>query len=113
MFHENGGLVNLMKDNVMLKLNEVTLKDNESDSNFATLSVRQPKANVVNVIENMDKPKSITLSWRSLNVRIENRSLKQLVLSRIGVRKRTYKTILQGLQGVVQPGQMLALMGPR
>jgi hypothetical protein len=49
-------------------------------------------------------PKKVTLSWKSVNVKTSTGGL---------LRKIKSKVILDDVHGVVEPGQMVALMGAR
>lgn len=65
-------------------------------------------------------PKKVILTWKNLNIKIESKSLKQIMINSINkdtLQKRSdlknYDTLLNDLHGIVEPGQMLALMGSR
>nr|QUF59472.1 ATP-binding cassette transporter Abcg-like8 [Brachionus angularis] len=54
-------------------------------------------------------PKRITLSWSNLSIKAKSKSLKDILLRNKNVR---FETILDQIKGIVEPGEMLALMGP-
>ena len=60
-------------------------------------------------------PKQVTLSWTSLTIKAHIRSFldtKFAFFNKKHQRKR-HELILSSINGIVEPGQMLALMGPR
>jgi hypothetical protein len=78
-----------------------------------TFTKKKPAAKDYISMQRFESKRPMTISWKRLEVKVENQAFSQLVLSRVGLRKNAYKTILHGLNGLVEPGQMLALMGPR
>lgn len=59
-------------------------------------------------------PESIVLSWKDLSILTKkNTTLIDNVKSLVRCRSTEYKSILRKVQGIVEPGEMLALMGPR
>ena len=55
-------------------------------------------------------PKNITLSWRSINAYRHTESCSEKVLS-IFQKKKNTELALENSNGIVRPGEMLALMG--
>lgn len=60
-------------------------------------------------------PKSVVLSWDYVTVRTEENSIKEKLLyaTSFGKRGKKFKTILDDIRGIVEPGELLGLIGPR
>jgi hypothetical protein len=69
----------------------------------------------VKIQDNLSIPKRVILSWTNLTIKAEKKSLSEkfLYYAKLGKRKKRYEIILNNIRGVVEPGEMLALMGPR
>ena len=60
-------------------------------------------------------PKQAILSWHSLTIKADTRSLGEKIISlaKYSNKKKNHTTILDNVKGIVKPTEMLALMGPR
>ena len=60
-------------------------------------------------------PKQVTLSWTSLTIKARVRSFVDTTLGFLNKKRKRkrHEVILNKIHGIVAPGQMLALMGPR
>jgi hypothetical protein len=60
-------------------------------------------------------PHRVTLSWHSLSIKMQKKRSIDKILSNfcLGKRKSKQETILDNIKGIVEPGEMLALMGSR
>ena len=61
-------------------------------------------------------PKRVILSWHSLTIKARVRNLAQTIVScckSVNKRKERFETILYKVRGIVEPGELLGLMGAR
>ena len=66
-------------------------------------------------MKNFFVPKQVTLSWTSLTIKARSKSYLDLPMAilRKKLKRKRNEIILNKIHGMVEPGQLLALMGPR
>ena len=72
----------------------------------------------LHVVENREAdnqlvPKQVVLSWRSISAQASNSSPINKSIEWLKTKKTKNKNILENINGIVQPGEVLALMGAR
>ena len=102
-----------------INLNDMTLADFNSNSK-STLELTADSDDLAKKMDSKNKsnlsiPKRVILSWTNLTIKAEMKSLTEKIMyyANFGKRKKRYEIILNNIRGVVEPGEMLALMGPR
>jgi hypothetical protein len=102
-----------------INLNDMTILDFNSNSK-STLELTGDSDDLAKKTDAKSKaslsvPKRVILSWTNLTIKAEMKSITEKILyyTKLGKRKKRYEVILNNIRGVVEPGEMLALMGPR
>lgn len=119
--------ITVFDEKILDKLNETSANNKNmsptSNNTYTSILMNQNRNNLYNLtkknesyadIKNSNIPKRVTLSWTSLTIKADVRSLldKALAMANL-VKKKRSEVILNKVHGIVEPGQMLALMGPR
>ena len=120
--------ITVFDENILDKLNETSANNKNmsptSNNTYTSILMNQNKNNLYNLTKknesyaenkNSNIPKRVTLSWTSLTIKADVRSLidKALAKANLVKKKKRSEVILNKVHGIVEPGQMLALMGPR
>ena len=99
---------NIFIMNSRINLNHLS-NNNNCDSNHV---IDLSNSEAFNVKSKNYIPKQITLAWISLTIKATGDPYFNLPLSKKFKRQRT-ETILDKVNGIVEPGTLLALMGSR
>ena len=87
-------------------LPSISTTQSDLDSNFKS----QTSSTQELVKRRVNLPKKVTLTWKNVSIRKENRTVPILPKS---LNRESNKVILEDVAGFVKPGEILAIMGPR
>jgi len=99
----------------MITLNNRTSAFTSLELNDKNDNTRSADENIFKTRNNSFIPEKVTLSWSSLTIRVSTKSylsLPQSFLNKRMFRKRT-EIILNDCCGLLMPGTLTALIGPR